>query len=333
MKAPAFWWRSELGFPARLLAPIGAIYGNVTARRMGQKGVDAAIPVICVGNLVAGGAGKTPTALVIAAMLQAMGRRPAFLSRGYGGELAGPISVDAARHTARQVGDEPLLLVRQGPTIVSRDRVAGAALAAHLSADVLVMDDGLQNPSLQKKFVLAVVDGDAGIGNGLCVPAGPLRAPLSAQWPYLDAVLIIGPGDAGDRLAHRAVETGKPVLRARLTPDEIVSSRLRGQQVLAFAGIGRPEKFFTSLRELGAEPVATHAFPDHALLTATEAAELLREARDRRLMLATTEKDFVRMRGHPDLAELANASTALPVKLQLEDEHGLAQLLSVSLAR
>lgn len=176
MRAPSFWW-THPGLPAALLSPLSAIYGLAARARLTQRGKKAEIPVICIGNLVAGGAGKTPTALFVAQWLLRSGRRPVFVSRGYGGRLKGPIHVDSARHTSSDCGDEPLLLAKIAPVIVSRDRVSGASMAARLG-DCIVMDDGLQNPALLKDFSIAVIDAEAGIGNGYCLPAGPLRAPL-----------------------------------------------------------------------------------------------------------------------------------------------------------
>ncbi len=331
MKAPAFWWRQAPSLAARLLAPAGLAYGGIAARRLAGPGARPAIPVICVGNLVAGGAGKTPAALAIAGMLRCMGRKPAFLSRGYGGSLPGPLLVDVERHRADQVGDEPLLLARAAPAIVGRDRVAGAAFAAASGADTVVMDDGLQNPSLAKTFSLAVVDGDTGIGNGLCIPAGPLRAPLAAQWPRIDAVLLIGRGVAGEQVAAAARRAGKPVLRARLMPDEQAGLLVKGRRVLAFAGIGRPEKFFATLETLGADIVARHAYADHAPLTAAAAKALIEEARAGKLLLVTTEKDRMRMQGRADLGDLAAATAVLPVRLVLEDETALTAPMAAAL--
>ena len=231
MRSPPFWWTATSP-TATMLAPLGWLYGEIAGRRMARTGARASIPVICVGNLVAGGAGKTPTAIAIADLLRAMGRRPVFLTRGYGGRIRKPTLVDPLVHGAAETGDEPLLLAAHAPTIVSPDRVAGARLAA-TQGDVIVMDDGLQNPSLGKDLRIAVVDAGAGVGNGRCIPAGPLRAPLSVQDKFIDMVLLVGKGG-------RPAGLSAPVLRARLVPDAAASSRLSGQPVLAFAGIGRP---------------------------------------------------------------------------------------------
>ena len=293
MRPPGFWSRPPSHPLARLLAPIGALYGRLTAARMDRPGQPAGCPVICVGNLTLGGAGKTPTALALAAMLREAGFKPAFLSRGYGGRETGPLVVDPARHDASQVGDEPLLLAAQALTIIARDRPAGAALCRAQGADVVVMDDGLQNPSLAKDFSLAVVDAGAGIGNGLTFPAGPLRVPLARQWKHVHALVLIGDGAPGEALASEAESRGLPVHRARLEPER--PEDFAGSRVLAFAGIGRPEKFFATLREVGADLVETRAFPDHHPFAEADLKGLAETARRLRARLVTTQKDSVRL--------------------------------------
>jgi tetraacyldisaccharide 4'-kinase len=262
VKAPDFWWRPP-GLAASLLGPAALAYGAVAAARMKRRGADPGIPVICIGNVTVGGSGKTPTALAVATLLRKMGRTPAFLLRGYGGRVPGPVRVDPNAHRYDEVGDEALLLARREPTIVVRDRPGGAALCRAVGADVIVMDDGLQNPSLAKTFSVAVFDGARGFGNGLVLPAGPLRAPLRAQWPLIHCGLVIGDGAPGREVARTISERGIPFLRAGLEPDPATRDRLRGRRILAFAGIGRPSKFFDTLIECGAEIVASRAFPDH----------------------------------------------------------------------
>ncbi|OAS22457.1 tetraacyldisaccharide 4'-kinase [Methylobacterium platani] len=319
-RAPGFWWHEAPTPAARLLAPLGAVYGALAARRMAKAGARAPCPVVCIGNFTLGGAGKTPTALAVAALLRDLGRQPAFLSRGYGGRLAGPVRVDPARHGAGDVGDEPLLLARSGAAIVARDRAAGALACVEAGADVVVMDDGLQNPGLAKDLALAVIDGAVGLGNGRVFPAGPLRAPEAAQWPHVHAVLAIGDGAPGDRVLAAARARGVPALRGRLVPDPAAADALRGRPVLAFAGIGRPDKFFATLRDLGADPRETRAFPDHHAFTAAEAGHLAAEAARRGLLLVTTEKDRVRLPAAMPVA-------TLPVVLELDEPERLAALL------
>jgi len=315
MRTPAFWAGRTPSLLATLLRPPAALYGALAARRLGRPGTRASIPVICVGNFTAGGAGKTPTALALVDILRRIGHRPAFLSRGYGGRLAGPVRVDPGRHGFEAVGDEPLLLARACPTIVSRDRAAGARLCAAAGASVVVMDDGLQNPSLHKNLSFAVVDGAFGIGNGLCLPAGPLRAPLAAQWPLVDALVVVGPGEPGRAVADLAWARETPVLAASLRPDPAVAERLKGRRVLAFAGIAHPEKFFATLRACGALVEAAESFADHHPYTARDVAALEDRAHRDGQILVTTEKDLVRLP-----ASFRAAVTVLPVRLLLEDE-------------
>jgi tetraacyldisaccharide 4'-kinase len=320
IRAPGFWWREDPTHAARLLAPAGLVYGALAARRMAREGAQAPCPVVCIGNFTLGGAGKTPTALAVAGLLGDLGRRPVFLSRGYGGRSPGPVRVEPERHGAAEVGDEPLLLARAAPAIVSRDRVAGARACREAGADVIVMDDGLQNPSLAKTLSIAVVDGAVGLGNGRVFPAGPLRAPAEAQWTRVHAALAIGEGAPGARVLAQARARGLPALRGRLVPDPAAAAGLRGRPVLAFAGIGRPDKFFASLREIGADLRETRAFPDHHAFTDAEAASLAAEATRRNLLLVTTEKDRVRL---PPALPVAT----LPVRLVLEEPEALSALL------
>lgn len=332
MRAPGFWWRTPPSALARLLRPLGSLYGAITLRRMRQAGARAGLPVICVGNFVAGGAGKTPTTLALAQRLAAMGETPFALTRGYGGELAGPVRVDPNKHSAAEVGDEPLLLARHLPTIVARDRAAGAALASALGASLIVMDDGLQNPSLHKDLRLAVVDGASGLGNWYCLPAGPLRAPFPGQIDQVDALVVIGAGAAGEAVAARAEALGRPVLRGRLAPPPAVSTELAGRAVIAASGIGRPEKFCTTLREAGARVLAERSYGDHHAYGESDVAALLAEARALGCAVAVTEKDMVKLAPLWPLAERA-LLLCVPVALAFADEPGLDALLRGSLAR
>jgi tetraacyldisaccharide 4'-kinase len=331
MREPAFWWR-EPGLAAGLLAPLAAAYGAVAAARLAQRGARAAAPVVCIGNLTIGGAGKTPLTLTLARLLAAAGEAPKLLSRGYGGRLAGPLRVDPARHRATDVGDEPLLLARVAPTFVARDRVQGAQAAVAAGASVIVMDDGFQNPSLQKNFSILVVDGRRGIGNGRVLPAGPLRAPLPAQLARADALVVVGAGNAGAEVAAAARDRGVPVFHASLAPAAAVAAALAGTRVLAFAGIGDPQKLFATLAGAAIAVAATRSFPDHHRYTGAE-ARMLCEAADREaLMLVTTEKDLVRMQGDASVAALAARARALPVTLTLSDPDAFLRLLRIRLA-
>lgn len=331
-RAPRFWWLPRPTLAAMLLRPLGWIYGVVTLRRMRQPGVELPVPVICIGNFIAGGAGKTPTAIAIAEMLARRGETPFVLMRGYGGRLAGPVEVEPDGHAAADVGDEPLLMARHVRTVVARDRQAGGRLAHGLGASVIVMDDGLQNPSLTKRLKLAVVDGTSGVGNGLCLPAGPLRAPLAAQIGEVDALVIIGDGEAGQRVAAAARSQNRPVLAARLKPLESAAERLRGREALALSGIGRPEKFAATLAEIGAIVVAEQAFGDHHPYTDEDVAQVIATARTHNALIATTEKDWTKLSALWPNAE-AERLIVLPVRLAFHEPDRIAGLMESSLRR
>ena len=332
MRAPSFWWRETPSLAAYLLAPLGWLYGAVTAHRMTSKGRLGRAKVICIGNFTAGGTGKTPLAIAVAQIIKAQDKTVFFLSRGYGGSEKGPLLVDPSRHDAGQVGDEPLLLARHAGTIVSRNRAAGAELCESLGAEIIIMDDGLQNPGLAKQVAIAVVDAGVGFGNGLCIPAGPLRAPLEAQWPHVDAVALMGDGAMGPTIAAAAQSEGKPVFHAHMVMDGATLVALRGKPALAFAGIGRPQKFFDQLRVNGIDVAIERAFPDHHRLTPAEAQLLVDAVRANGLVLLATEKDAVRLNRHgadnAALAELAALITSVPVSIVIEDEARFSGLLS-----
>jgi tetraacyldisaccharide 4'-kinase len=329
MSEPAFWWRTGTGGP---IAPLAALYGAVAGLRMQARGRQAGLPVICLGNLTVGGAGKTPAALAVAQLLHAAHERPFFLSRGYGGRLAGPVRVNPALHRAADVGDEPILLARLAPTIVARDRVAGAAFARSAGASVIVMDDGFQNPSLAKDLSLVLVDGRRGVGNGRVVPAGPLRAPLELQLARAQALIVVGAADGAARVIECAERHGIPLLRGRLEPDRAVVNAIGRRKVLAFAGIADPEKFFATLNSAGIQIANRASFPDHHRFSAAEALDLLAQARANNLMLLTTEKDLARLAGAPELQQLAAHASALPVRLVIEDQDRLRAMILSTVA-
>jgi tetraacyldisaccharide 4'-kinase len=264
----------------------------------------------------------TPTALALARMLIRDGRRVAFLSRGYGGaEHIEPLLVDANVHTATMVGDEPLLLAKLAPCWVGLDRVRSAQSAVEAGANALILDDGLQNPGLVKDLAFAVVDGETEFGNGLCIPAGPLRAPVSTQLPFVQALIMLG-GDEAAASRIAAVAPGKPLIRASLEPDALAAAPVIGREVVAFAGIARPEKFYATLRRVGAQIVATRDFADHHAYTAREIEALIEEAGRRGALLATTEKDVARLTGRQ-----ARAVIALPVTLRFEEPESVRGIL------
>ncbi len=290
MREPEFWSRRTrtARFKTAMLSPVSWTYAAVTNwKRTHASPYRARAKVICVGNLTPGGTGKTPIAIAVANILRARRLHATMLSRGYGGRLAQPTVVDVLAHGSADVGDEAMLLAAAGRTIVARNRRRGAQMADSLTTDVIVMDDGYQNFTLSKDLGILVVDAETGFGNGGVLPVGPLREPVSEGLARADAVVLVGdgspalPGFAG------------PVFRARIVPRG--GSEFAGQRVMAFAGIGRPEKFFATLRSLGAELVASQIFPDHHAFKPKEIVQLKKKARNEDAMLVTTEKDFVRL--------------------------------------
>jgi tetraacyldisaccharide 4'-kinase len=327
MREPDFWWQKP-GIASWLLSPFALIYGAVAGSRMRRAGFRAGIPVICVGNFTLGGTGKTPSAIAIANLLAAKGQKPFFLTRGYGGQLRGPIRVDPSLHRASDVGDEPLLLARHMPTIVARDRAAGAAFAQAAGATVIVMDAGLQNPSLHKDLSIAVVDARRGLGNGYVFPAGPLRAPLVAQLAQVQAMLMVGEGTGAAPLADLGRARGLPILRARLEPARDTLKAIGALPVFAFAGIGDPEKFFMTLAAAGITPTIREAFSDHHPYSEQDAQRILARCEADNLVPVTTEKDLARLSGQDGArGQLATAATAIPVTLVPDDSAMLLKLI------
>ncbi len=325
MKTPGFWYR-EPGLAARILSPLGGLYAGAGRWRMDRaKPVRAGIPVICVGNLVAGGAGKTPVAIAIARYLIAAGLNPHFLSRGYGGRKSGPLRVDLARHDARDVGDEPLLLAREAPCWIARNRPAGAKAAVAGGAGLLVMDDGFQNPSLHKDLSLLVIDGSSGLGNGRLMPAGPLRERPADAISRTSAAILMGEDTSG--VGALLARYDLPVIRAGIAP-EGETGWLRGRNVVAFAGIARPEKFFATLSQLGANLVARVAFADHQRIPTDEFMRMVELADSAGAVLMTTTKDYVRLP-----VESRQMVEPLPVSVRWEDEGALAEILEPVLSR
>lgn len=275
-----------------LLSPLGAAYAAAARiHRSARTPWRAPVPVICIGNLVAGGAGKTPTAIAIGSRIASWRLDVAFLTRGYGGRRAGPLRVDPARDRADDVGDEPLLLASCAATWLARDRKAGAQAAIAEGADVIVMDDGMQNPSLAKDIVFIVIDGGYGFGNGHVMPAGPLREPIARGLARAAAVVLIGADECG---VEARIGGLLPILRAHLVPDAAACT-LKAKKVFAFAGIGRPAKFYRTLESLGARVVARRDFPDHHRYGADEAMRLVEAAHEAGAEPVTTTKDHVRL--------------------------------------
>jgi len=316
-----------------LLSPLAAIYGSIAARRMQRKGFDAGIPVFCVGNYHVGGAGKTPTVLALVTLLRDLGETPVVLSRGYGGRLRGPVMVGPDRHLAADVGDEPLMLARTVPVAVARERLDGLALAKSQGATVIVMDDGFQNPAIAKDVSLIVIDGHRGLGNARVFPAGPLRAPLLPQIDRSDALVVVGEGKAADAVSAAIAAQDKPVLTARIQADDAALSSLHGQRVLAFAGIGDPDRFFRTLARNGIEVLRQRAFADHHPFTQSEIEALVSEAKSEALIPVTTEKDLARLGVGGELPPWAQGIVAFPVKLEFDSPLKLRRFVSDRLFR
>lgn len=318
MKTPAYW--NKRGLLSAILLPAGLLYSAATSLRLKIKHPrKVSVPVICIGNLTAGGTGKTPTATAMAGLLRECGKKPAFVSRGYGGKLCG-VMVDPKTHRASDVGDEPLLLAREAPVSINPDRFAAALKAIENGADALIMDDGFQNPGLFKDLSFLIFDGAFGIGNGLPVPAGPLRENVSTGLKRAQAAVIIG--EDHHNLAEKIKDI--PVFKARIVPE---LPALVSDKVIAFAGIGRPEKFYNSLREKGIEPVKTFDFPDHHFYTVQELENLLQEGQKAKAELITTAKDFVKIP-----PEMQPDFKVLEIKIEWKDKNKIRDFVAARLA-
>lgn len=331
-EAPPFWW-TKADWRARSLWPLAWMYGRLAGARMERgRRERLPVPVICVGNFTVGGAGKTPTAMVLARAAKAAGRRPGILSRGYGGSMDGPVVVDPSHHRAKDVGDEPMLLAASAPTVIASDRVRGAKMLIAHGADMILMDDGFQSARIDNDYALIVVDAMRGLGNGHILPAGPVRAPVRDQIRHATALLTVGSGEGACAMVRVAARAGKPVYESRIVARD--AARFAGKRVLAFAGIGDPDRFFRSLEECGAEIVERRSYGDHHLFVEEEMRDLLEIASRRELQLAATEKDLVRLVGLRGVAEeLRDRTWPLAIDIVFDDRDRPTRIVEAAIAR
>ncbi len=322
MAAPEFWWREKPGFRSQLLAPLGLLYGCITANRMNQPAkTRARVPLCCVGNFVVGGAGKTPSLQTMARLLLSDGYTPGFLLRGFGGAQTQSCLV-TKEHNADDVGDEALLYAPLGPTVVGTDRAESAQLLSSQGIDIILMDDGFQNPSVHKDYSIVVIDGNVGWGNKRCFPAGPLRAPLDLQIGAADVLVVIGNGRYLEKCIQLGADSNLPVIHAHLEPLATDINQLPNGPFLAFCGIGRPQKFFNTLKNFDIPFSDTMAFADHHMFNEKDAEQILKHCATLNAIPITTQKDYARLSAAPAgsaRARLKEQTQVLRIEVVFDD--------------
>ncbi len=324
-EAPPFWW-DRADWRARALSPLSGIYGLVAARRMmNARRERLDVPVVCVGNFTVGGTGKTPVAITLAKQAKKMHLTPGFLSRGYGGSIHEPHIVDRKQDSARQVGDEPLLLSEHALTATTPNRVAGAKLLLGRGCDMLIMDDGFQSAQIHMDYALVVVDGRYGVGNGHVLPGGPLRAPLIDQVRFATGIVRMGEDKAGEAVVRQAARAGRPIFDAWLRPR--AGDKFAGRRFLAFTGIGHPDKFFHTVSAVGGDVVMSRPFPDHHFYSNDELRELVDTAKAADLELITTAKDLARLRNGIAPRDLVEKINVLEIDAVFENINAPQRIL------
>jgi len=328
-EAPPFWWQKN-SWQGYALSPVSYIYGRIAAKRMDMSSsAKLNVPVICVGNFVVGGAGKTPTVHMLANYANTQGFKVGILSRGHGGAITSPTVVQLEKHNAHDVGDEALLHAKNSTTVISTNRVAGAKLLLQQNCTLIIMDDGFQNPSLHKDFNLVVVDAKRGLGNGFTMPGGPMRVPFKHQLHHANAIFITGKGDAGDIAIRKSARAGKPVFQS--TMSVIGKTKHKGKEALAYAGIADPSKFFDTLEDIGVKLKATHSFGDHHVFSEEECADLIDRSKQQELQLFTTEKDAARLKGMGEAQDkLLELSEVIKIALKPEDPSMLKRIFELT---
>ncbi|WP_455482136.1 tetraacyldisaccharide 4'-kinase [Bartonella sp. B35(2025)] len=324
-----FWWRGK-SFLSLLLTPISWVYGYFSRCRMANQPPVIDLPVLCVGNFTLGGAGKTPVVIAFAQVAKELGLVPGIVSRGYGGKVKGVHLVNEKFDNARDVGDESLLLARHALVAISPNRYAAAQRLKEEGCNLILMDDGFQSRRLYTDYALLVVDAMRGFGNGAVFPAGPLRTSLKTQFFLMDSVLLIGHSEVHDNIAFLVARTGKPLYRAYLKP--LVSDKVAGKLFLAFAGIGNPDKFFKSIKELSGHIVQAYSYPDHYFFTDTDLKNLSEKAKNQNLWLATTAKDYTRIQTSSVQKNLRNL-VVFDVKVDFVQEDFCRMILEEVMAR